>query len=409
MKLPRSDWTEQPGLASLIAALGGEARFVGGAVRDSLLGVEVKDVDIATPLLPEEVMDRLTAASIKAIPTGIDHGTITAILPGGPVEITTLRRDVSTDGRRATVAFSDDWREDAARRDFTINALSADPETLDIFDYFGGLEDLERRQIRFIGSAAARISEDHLRIMRYFRFLARFGLHELEAEAFQACVDAAPRLEQLSRERVADELMKLLATDDPRLAVGKMLDTRIFDHIIAGTDERAAALLDRLVPREQAHAIAPDAVRRLVALFPKDPDEAGAIAKSLKLSKKLQRAIAQRLPAQADGETPADAGPFLDEKDIRALAYRTGMDAARDIALLFADDTALPDLLARLEDWQPPRFPLTGGDLIERGLKPGPIVARTLAGIEQAWIAGGFPDEKWLREYVDGLDLSGGT
>ncbi|WP_417616353.1 CCA tRNA nucleotidyltransferase [Parasphingorhabdus sp.] len=406
MKLPPSDWTKRRGLAALIGALDGRARFVGGAVRDTLLGAEVKDVDIATPLLPDDVMERLRAASIKVIPTGIDHGTVTALLPDGPVEITTLRRDVSTDGRRATVAFSDDWREDAARRDFTINALFADPETLEIFDYFDGLEDLEQRRIRFIGSAAERIAEDHLRIMRYFRFLARFGLDELEAEAFQACANAALKLGQLSRERVADELLKLLATDDPRFAVGKMLDAKIFDHIIAETDEQAGAMLDRLVSREQTHAAKPSAVRRFVALLPKDRDKQSAIAKSLKLSKKLQRALAERLPSQNAGMTPPVARLFRGENDIRALAYRTGVEAARDIVLLFADDDALPDLLAHLQNWQPPVFPMTGGELIERGLKPGPIVARTLAMIEQAWIDNGFADEKWLAEYVDGLDFS---
>jgi poly(A) polymerase len=409
MKLPPSEWIERRGLAALIAALDGKARFVGGAVRDSLLGVTVKDVDIATPLLPRDVMERLKAASIKVVPTGIDHGTVTAVLPDGPVEITTLRRDVSTDGRRATVAFSENWREDAARRDFTINALFADPETLEISDYFGGLADLEQRQIRFIGSAAERIAEDHLRIMRYFRFLARFGLHDLEPEAFRACVEAAPKLELLSRERVADELLKLLATDDPRLAVGKMLDTGIFDHIIADTDELAPVLLDRLVDREQVHAIVPGAVRRLVALLPKQRDQAGAVAKSLKLSKKLQRAIAERLPTLTDDQTGPGADLFQGENDIRALAYRTSVEAARDVALLFVDDESLSDMLTRLKDWQPPHFPLTGGDLIERGLKPGPIVARTLATIEQAWIDNGFPDEKWLTNYVDGLDFTPGT
>ncbi|NCN84116.1 MAG: CCA tRNA nucleotidyltransferase [Sphingomonadales bacterium] len=396
MKLPPSDWTERRGLAALIGALDGKARFVGGAVRDSLLGVAVKDVDLATPLLPEDVMKRLTAASIKVIPTGIDHGTVTAVLPDGPVEITTLRRDVSTDGRRATVAFSDDWQEDAARRDFTINALSADPETLEIFDYFGGLDDLEQRRISFIGSAAERIAEDHLRIMRYFRFLARFGLHELDSEAFQACVDAAPKLEQLSRERIADELLKLLATDDPRMAVGKMLDGKIFEHIVAETDAHARVILDRLVRREKAHDIVPGAVRRLVALLPKDWDTQSAIAKSLKFSKKLQKAIVERAPLQGD-------------TNVRALAYRTSVEAARDVALLFADDAALPEMLADLKNWQPPILPMSGGDLIERGLKPGPIVARTLATIEQAWIDNSFPDEKWVTEFVDGLDFSART
>ena len=409
MKLPPSDWTQRRGLAALIAALDGKARFVGGAVRDSLRGAEVKDVDIATPLLPDDVMERLRAASIKVIPTGIDHGTVTALLPDGPVEITTLRRDVSTDGRRATVAFSDDWREDAARRDFTINALFADPETLEIFDYFDGLEDLEQRRIRFIGSAAERIAEDHLRIMRYFRFLARFGLDELEAEAFQACADAAPRLGQLSRERVADELLKLLATDDPRFAVGKMLDAKIFDHIIAETDEQAAAMLDRLVNREQTHTAKPSAVRRFVALLPKDRDKQSAIAKSLKLSKKLQKAIVDRSPAQLDAGLELDPALLQRADIIRALAYRTSVETARDVALLFADDAILSEMLAQLKDWTPPIFPMSGGDLIERGLKPGPIVARTLANIEQAWIDNGFPDEKWVTEFADGLDFNRGT
>ena len=406
MKMPAADWTERRGLAALIAALDGKARFVGGAVRDTVLGLAVKDVDIATSLLPEDVMDRLTGASIKVIPTGIAHGTVTAVLPDGPVEITTLRRDVSTDGRRATVAFSDDWREDAARRDFTINALFADPETLEIFDYFGGLDDLEQRQVRFIGSAAERIAEDHLRIMRYFRFLARFGLHELEPKAFHACIEAAPMLNRLSRERVADELLKLLATDDPRLAVGKMLEGKIFDPIIAETDVRAGTMLNRLVTREQTHAIAPDAVRRLVAVLPKDPDKRIAIAKSLKLSKKLQRAIADRSPGQTYADTKHELCPLRDDIDIRAFAYRTSVATARDVALLFADEDALSELLAQLTRWQPPDFSLTGGDLVERGLKPGPIVARTLAGIEQAWIDNGFPNEKWLTEYVAGLDFS---
>ena len=388
--MSRAKWTERRGLAALIAALDGKARYVGGAVRDTLLALDVKDVDIATPLLPEDVMERLKAASIKVIPTGIAHGTVTAILPDGPIEITTLRRDVSTDGRRATVAFSDDWKEDAARRDFTINALSADPETLEIFDYFGGLDDLRNLRIRFIGSAAERIAEDRLRIMRYFRFLARFGLDVLDMEAFKACVDAAPKLALLSRERVADELLKLLATDDPRFAVGKMLDGNIFGQIIAETDPAAGPLLDRLVRREKTHAIGPSAVRRLVAILPKDKNKADAIAKSLKLSKKMQKAIAARLESGAD--------------DIRALAYRTSVETARDVALLYADETALPDMLAQLEGWHPPVLPLTGGDLIKRGLKPGPIVARTLATIEAAWIAEGFPDDQWIKKYLDDLD-----
>lgn len=403
MKMPPAEWTKRRGLAALIGALDGKVRFVGGAVRDTLLGLEVKDVDIATPLLPEDVMERLTAASIKVIPTGIAHGTVTAVLPDGPVEITTLRSDVSTDGRRATVAFSDDWNEDAARRDFTINALFADPQTLEVFDYFGGLEDLKNLQIRFIGSAAERIAEDHLRIMRYFRFLARFGQQQVNDEAFHACSSAAAKIETLSRERVADELLKLLQTEDPRFAVSQMLDAGIFAHIVAEVGKNSRAVFNRLVEREQRLQIMPTAIRRLVALLPKEAEKADRIAKSLKLSKKQQKAIGERLMPEFN----RDVGePNTIPTDIRAFAYRTSVDAARDVALLFAEETALPDMLVRLKDWQPPTFPLTGGYLIEQGLRPGPVVAATLAKIEAAWIAQGFPDDKWVRKFVDDLDLT---
>ena len=403
MKLPPADWMERRGLAALIAALDGKARFVGGAVRDTLLGLDVKDVDIATPLLPVDVMERLSAASIKVVPTGIDHGTITAVLPDGPIEITTLRRDVSTDGRRATVAFSDDWQEDAARRDFTINALSADPETLEVFDYFDGLDDLKRLQIRFIGSPAERIAEDHLRIMRYFRFQARFGKLQVDEEAFAACTKAAAKLETLSRERIADELLKLLQTEDPRSAVRQMVESGIMSHIVEETDKDSTPLLHRVIQREQRLHLAPTAIRRLVALLPKDADKASDIARGLKLSRKQQRAIGQRLLPGPGGGLVA---PETASSEIRAFAYRTDIEAARDVALLFASDDALPEMLARLNDWQPPVFPLTGGYLIEQGLKPGPAVAKTLARIESAWIAQGFPDEKWVREFVSGMDLA---
>lgn len=390
MKLPHAPWHQRPSLKKLVAALDGKngmIRFVGGAVRDSLLGLPVQDIDLATILKPDDVMARLTKAGVKVIPTGIDHGTVTAITDDGPVEITTLRRDVSTDGRRATVAYSDDWKEDAARRDFTINALFADPKTLTIYDYFSGLDDLENRHIRFIGSAQQRIAEDHLRIMRYFRFLARFAETKVDEEAYAACTQAAASLRNLSRERIAEELMKLLATNDPVFAVGKMLESGIFGHIFAGADDNAAALLERLVRREQVHSIAPNAIRRLITLLPKNADEAGEIVTGLKSSKKMRRAAADRLVAQQ----PTAA-------HIPALAYHHGMEAAQDIALLFASEKELAACMAVLTGWQKPVFPITGGDLIALGLKPGPIVAKTLATVEQAWIAEGFPDEARVRE-----------
>ncbi|HEX8055161.1 MAG TPA: CCA tRNA nucleotidyltransferase, partial [Novosphingobium sp.] len=215
-RLPQAEWTQRAELAELIAALGNEnARYVGGAVRDTLLGLDVKDIDLATTLLPETVMERLNAAGIRAVPTGIEHGTVTAVLHGGPVEITTLRHDVSTDGRRATVAFAEDWREDAARRDFTINALYADPATGEIFDYFGGLTDLAARRVRFIGDARQRIREDHLRILRYFRFQARFGSEPADAESQTACAELSATLKGLSRERIGMEFLNLLGLTDP--------------------------------------------------------------------------------------------------------------------------------------------------------------------------------------------------
>ncbi|MEW4468358.1 CCA tRNA nucleotidyltransferase [Parasphingorhabdus sp. JC815] len=384
MKLPDARWHQRQSLQKLVAALDsktGMIRFVGGAVRDSLLGVAVKDVDLATILKPAEVMERLTEAGFKVIPTGIDHGTVTAVTEDGPVEITTLRRDVSTDGRRATVAYSDDWKEDAARRDFTINALSADPGTLEIYDYFDGLDDLEARQIRFIGSAQQRIAEDHLRIMRYFRFVARFADEKVDEDAYAACVNAAASIQALSRERVADELMKLLATSNPVFAVGKMLEGGIFNHVFAGADDDAATLLDRLVRREHACDIAPTAIRRLIALLPKVTDKASKIVTGLKYSKKIRRAVADRLSEQNPSA-----------RDMQAIAYHYGPETAQDIALHFAADTDLCACLKALEDWQTPIFPISGGDLISMGLKPGPIVAKTLAKVERAWIAEGFPD-----------------
>lgn len=385
MKLPSASWHQRSSLQQLIATLDaseGKTRFVGGAVRDTLLDLPVHDVDLATSLKPDEVIGLLKAAAIKAVPTGIDHGTITAITEDGPVEITTLRRDVSTDGRRATVSFTRDWKEDAARRDFTINALSADPATLEVFDYFDGLADLETRHIRFIGSATDRIAEDHLRIMRYFRFLARFGQDQVEEEAYAACTAAAASLKSLSRERIADELMKLLGTENPVFAVNKMRDAGIFGHIFSETDGNAGAILLRLLERERVHDITPDALRRLVALLPKDSEKALKIVTLLRFSKKMRRAVTSRL---------AEAQPNTD--NILALAYHHGNDAASDMALLFADDKEVTASLSKLADWEKPVLPLTGGDLVAMGLERGPIVAETLFKVEEAWIKKGFPDE----------------
>jgi len=381
--LPRADWTQRDDLAALVDALGAEnVRWVGGAVRDTLLGNPVSDVDAATVHRPEAVMARLDEAGIRAIPTGIDHGTVTAILPGGPVEITTLRRDVSTDGRRATVSYSDDWKEDARRRDFTINALYADPRSLDLFDYFGGLGDLEKRRIRFIGDARERIREDHLRILRYYRFQARFG-SELDAEAEEACAELAPMLKGLSRERVSMELLNLLGLPDPAPTVARMESRGVLSVVLPETEASGVVALEELIREERKQDVEPVALRRLAALLPSDPDLAEQVAARLRLS----TAQKKRLILAADREG--------DSSDPRALAYRLGRDAAIDRLLLAQAD------ISPLIGWDIPEFPLKGGEIVARGVTAGPEVARILKEIEQRWVLEAFPDRQRVQAMLD--------
>jgi poly(A) polymerase len=384
-RLPRASWTRREDLAALVAALDpageGLCRWVGGAVRDSLLDLAVSDIDMATTLRPEDVLARLKTAGIRAVPTGLTHGTVTAITAGGPVEITTLRRDVETDGRHATIAFSTDWHEDAARRDFTINALYADPRSLEISDFFGGEADLAARHVRFIGNAEARIREDYLRILRYFRFQARYGSNPADAAAEQACAALAGGLKGLSRERIGSELMRLLAHPDPAPTLARMADLGVLAAILPEADPAALPALIATERREQA---APDALRRLAALLPADPVLAEAVASRLRLStaqkKRLATAVARTL-----SDTP------------RALAYRLGLVEATD-RLLLADAG-----LADLRDWTPPRFPLKGGAIVARGVGAGPDVARILRRTEDAWIAEGFPDEARIAALLDSV------
>lgn len=380
-RLPEMDWRKRPGLDRLLAALEAEkgmARYVGGAVRDSLLGLPVADVDIATKFEPKAVLKRLEGAGIKAVPTGIDHGTITAVLEGWPVEITTLRRDVATDGRRAVIAYSEDWREDAARRDFTINALYADPLNGEVSDFFGGLDDLKARQIRFIGNAADRIDEDHLRILRYFRFLARFGKVDPSAEAYQVCVAKAPSLMALSRERIADELMKLLAVDQPVPTLGLMVDGEIFKPVLPEVEAAGADRVERLIAREAAANVAPSALRRLAALLPPDSRTAELVAARLKLSNKARkRLVLAHDPAWANIGKPSE------------LAYHIGQEGAVDRLLL--DFGRSPAEAASLSDWQRPRLPIGGGVLVKKGLSAGPMVARGLQQVEKIWISENYP------------------
>lgn len=388
-------WRDDADLQNLCALLGGgaEARVVGGAVRDHLLGIAVKDVDIATIHPPETVLERLKGAGVRAIPTGIAHGTVTAILPHGPVEITTLRRDVSTDGRRATVAFASDWREDAARRDFTMNALYADPMTGRLHDYFGGRADLAINRVRFIGDAVRRIEEDHLRILRYFRFLARFGVADAATDDYAACVSKASTLTALSRERVADELMKLLSTAYPEPALRLMIEGGIFAPIIPEITLESLRRMAALVAREAEMQQSPDGLLRFIALIPPNPEVADQIAARLKLSNKARTRIAVALNDSATGSAAC--------QDVRALAYRLGIRGALDrIALGRAFK---PADAVMLTDWVIPHMPLGGGDLIARGLAAGPQVARTLAMLEEEWIAAGYPDREDMLLRADQL------
>jgi len=389
MILPETGWRTRADLIHLTEALGspeGLVRYVGGAVRDALLGLPVSDLDLATSLLPEEVMRRVKAAGFKAVPTGIAHGTITAVLPSGPVEVTTLRRDVSTDGRRATVAFTDDWREDAARRDFTINALSADPESGEVYDYFGGLDDIQIGLVRFIGDPLARIAEDHLRILRFFRFHARFGQGRPDPAGLEACAARANDLMALSRERIAQELLKLLGVTNPLPTVALMVERRIFTAVIPEIDAASVERLARLVTRERAYGA--DPLRRLAALLPADPALADMVGARLKLSKAQRK----RLALAAQGGEPDAARP---------LAHAIGLEGARDRLLLHAADSH--EGMAELADWKVPRFPLTGGELVKMGLSAGPVVAATMQAVERQWAKESFPGETRVREIAEEL------
>jgi len=379
--LPAAPWTEREDLLALVAALGrGNGRYVGGAVRDTLLGIAVKDVDMATPLAPEGVIERLGAAGIRTVPTGIAHGTVTAVLPGGAVEITTLRHDVSTDGRRATIAYASDWQDDAARRDFTVNALYADPLTREVFDWFDGLDDLAHRRVRFIGDPRQRIREDHLRILRYFRFQARFGSDPSDAEAESACAELAPALKGLSRERIAMELLNLLALPDPAPTIARMAQLGVLGECLPEADP---AHLPALVSAERNAGQAPDALRRLAALLPAEPTVADQVGARLRLSTAQRKRLVSA------------AGRERDPGEPRALAYRLGREEAIDQLLLCGAD------LAPLAGWEVPRLPIKGADVVARGIGVGPEVARVLRTVEARWVAEAFPGEARVRELLD--------
>ena len=377
-------WLEASATRAVMAALeaaGGPgcARFVGGCVRNSLLGQPVDDVDIATLLTPDRTMAALKAAGLKAVPTGVEHGTVTGVSERRPYEITTLRRDVETDGRRAVVAFTQDWAEDAARRDFRLNALYADAEG-QVFDPTGGgLDDAAAGRIVFVGQAETRIREDYLRILRFFRFYAWYGRGAPDAAGLAACAALKDGMAQLSAERVSKELLKLLAAPDPRPAVRAMDE--------AGALAQVLPQVQPLTLFQALCDVTEDPVLRLSALLPAEAGAAAAAAAALRLSNadrdRLIAAVAEG-PVVAPDMAPAQA---------RAALYRLGRVAfedrlARAEAAGGGDGDALRALAA---DWTPPRPPVNGRDLARLGVPPGPETGRLLKAFEDGWIADDFP------------------
>jgi len=378
-------WMTAPETVKLMAALG-EARFVGGAVRNALLGQPVGDVDIATPLPPAEVCTRLERAGVKWVPTGIEHGTITAVVSGKPFEVTTLRRDVETDGRRAVVAFTADWAEDAKRRDFTVNALYAAADG-EVFDFVGGLDDLKAHRVRFVGDAVQRIREDYLRILRLFRFHAWYGRGPLDAAALAAAANEKHGLNQLSGERIAKEMLKLLAAVDPVPVLAAMAGSGILAEMMNGAP--GTPRLKGLVAADAALSLEPDAILRLAALL--SGAEAPAIAARWKLSNHQRDRLFDLVACEA-------FPPGLVDADAAKLLYRLGPQRFRDrvrLGLAAAPENAPQGraLLARADAWRRPVFPLTGKDVLKAGVPAGPAVGRVLDEVGAWWIDSGFPSD----------------
>jgi poly(A) polymerase len=383
-------WMSEPRVRTLLDALanaGIAARFVGGCVRDWLLERTISDIDIAVDKLPETVMKALEAADIKVVPTGLKHGTVTAIVKSQPFEITTLRRDVETDGRHAVVAFTDDWRTDASRRDFTFNALYADRAGT-IYDYFDGQTDLKAGRVRFIGDPEQRIAEDRLRVLRFFRFHARYGRPPFDGPGFDACRRNAATVTGLSGERVRKELFRTLDAPGGADAFDAMLEAGVLDHWLP--EYAGSAKLRAVAAREEKA----DALRRLAAILPVDAD-ATVIGKRLKLS--TQESV--RLQLMLD---PANA---IDTANLRASLYRLGTKLFIDRTLLDAPGDWRA-ALALAGTWTPPELPIGGNDALALGLKPGPKVGALIEGVERWWIAGDFSADRVaclaeLRRLVD--------
>jgi poly(A) polymerase len=374
----------------LLNSGGEEARVVGGAVRNALLEVPIGDIDVATTALPEEVVRRAKAAGIRSVPTGIEHGTVTLVIEGQPFEVTTLREDTETFGRRAKVSFGRDWVGDARRRDFTINALSIGPDGI-VHDYVGGLEDIAARRVRFIGEAKARIEEDYLRILRFFRFHAAFGTGEIDRDGYHACIAAREGIATLSAERVRMEMLKLLVTGGAVAAVIAMADGGLLQMILGGVTY--SGTFAAMIEAERALGLKADPVRRLAALAVALPEDARRLTTRLRLSNNESKALDSmghrwwRL-----------AG--MDEARARRRLYRLGEERYRDRLILawaragIGGDPAPWIELARLpQRFTPPKFPLRAADFIARGVPEGPSLGHVLTLAEDAWLAADFPLE----------------
>lgn len=422
-KLARQPWMTAPETRAVIEALsaeGNEVRFIGGCIRDALLKRAVKDIDIAVPQPPQRVMSLLRRAGIRVIPSGISHGTVTAIVGKMVFEITTLRVDVETDGRRARVTFTDDWLADAARRDFTINALSCTLDG-DIYDYFGGLEDLGHGRIRFVGRARERIAEDRLRMLRFFRFYAHYGRPPPDEEALAACREQAHHVKLLSGERVRVEIFRTLMAPDPAEALQLMIENDIIQHVLPEADGvgrlRMMTWLDTRAIRRAS--IKPHPVRRLAALLDTDAAGAETLARRLKMANRQRR----RLVLMA--EPPFAVSPDLDPPALRRALHHLGPAAVRDLALLgWAGELAITAKLPRersegwiavldaADAWTPVVFPLKGRDVLALGIPPGRAIGLLLKAVERWWEEGNYRADREaclakLRELVKAVGKEG--
>lgn len=399
-------WREWPETLAVVAALtadGQEVRFIGGCVRDALLNLTPHDIDLATPDPPEVVMALLQRAGIKVVPTGLQHGTVTAVIPPRQFEITTLRRDVSTDGRFAEVEWTADWMEDAARRDFTINALSARPSDGAVYDYYGGLDHLAHGRVVFIGRAVDRVNEDYLRILRFFRFYSRFGRPPPDPDALGACMALAPNLEKLSAERIRDELLKILMADDAAEIVQLMRGNRVLETILPEAQDigRLRQVIFLETRGLAIPGLEPDPLRRLAAVIA-SPEKVAAITWRLRLSNAETNRLLDMV--QAVGRLPPLPATTAEAR--RALLHRLGPETARDAVLLaWAAERSIDprldasgtkariDFLEEIAAWHSPAFPLKGRDLLDLGLTPGREMGLLLNDLEEWWAERGCQDD----------------